>query len=166
MTRERWERIKSVFTEAFALPDGEREAFLLGVCGADTELHGEVASLLAAHAEEFLEAPFVLESRESSRIEGREVGELRIGKRIGSGGRGEVYEATVLATGEKIAVKRFGGDSALDPKEAARFRQEARAAIALRHPNAVRVRGFLEWEGEALHLDGSRRGKNAPADLE
>jgi serine/threonine protein kinase len=64
-----------------------------------------------------------------------------------------------VATGKTIAVKRLSGSSYRDAKEIARFRREARAAMALRHPNAVSVHGLLEWEGEFLILMDRVEGK-------
>ncbi len=152
MNRERWETVKARFAEALELPPAERDSYLSRNCGQDEELRREVSSLLQAHAEEFLETPLELEAPEPAALSGRAIQNLRIGERIGTGGLGEVYAAVDVLTGERIAVKRLAVPAPPDAKEVARFRQEARAAMALRHPNAVRVRGFLEWEGEFLIL--------------
>jgi eukaryotic-like serine/threonine-protein kinase len=63
-------------------------------------------------------------------------------ERLGSGGMGKVYRARHLSMDRPVAIKflhtRFSED------EAARLRllTEARAAVALRHPNAVSVTDF------------------------
>ena len=45
----RWQQIESLFQEALRHPVAERNAWLREACGTDTELHREVASLLANH---------------------------------------------------------------------------------------------------------------------
>ena len=164
MNRERWQQVKAILGDALDLPSSARRHFLLESCGGDVDLGREVDSLLAAYTEGFLEDSFELElelepPEGPTSLEGRGIQDLRIGERIGAGGVGEVYVATVIATGERIAVKRLAGESVVDPKRVARFRQEARAAMALHHPNAVRVRGLLEEDGEVLILMDLVSGK-------
>jgi hypothetical protein len=45
----RWQEIESLFQEALRHPVGERESWLREAYATDTELHREVASLLANH---------------------------------------------------------------------------------------------------------------------
>jgi eukaryotic-like serine/threonine-protein kinase len=66
---------------------------------------------------------------------------LRLGKVLGAGGMGTVYQAEDLASGQPVAVK------VLHPFLAAgggltRFRREAEAAANLQHENIVTVREF------------------------
>jgi serine/threonine protein kinase len=164
MKRERWQQVKAILGDALELPPAARPLFLLESCGGDVDLGREVDSLLAAYTESFLEDSFELElelerSEGSTSLEGRVIQDLRIGERIGAGGVGEVYAATMIATGERIAVKRLARESVGDPRRVARFRQEARAAMALHHPNAVGVRGLLEEEGELFILMDLVSGK-------
>src|SRR5690242_15702453 len=60
---------------------------------------------------------------------GTVIGPYRIGRRIGRGGMGEVYEAHDTRLGRDVAIKvsheRFSD----------RFEREARAVAALNHPN-------------------------------
>ena len=158
MERERWQRIKELFGRALELPGSEREQILLEAEADDYGLRREVESLLAAHSEEFLESPLsngdgfenAEPPPEPPDLIGKEVGGLRIVERIAIGGLGEIYRAVELETSLEVAVKRLLNEALSDPKQRARFRQEARAAMALRHPNVVRVHGVLEWEGELL----------------
>ncbi len=157
MERERWQRMKELFGRALELARVERESLLLEIEADDPSLRKEVEALLAAHSDEFLETPLSIGDVEDSPpkpeapgLIGIEVGGLRIVERIASGGLGEVYRALEPPTGRHVAVKRLLTDALSDPKQRARFRQEARAALALRHPNVVRVHGVLEWEGELL----------------
>ena len=67
---------------------------------------------------------------------------------IGRGGMGEVWQAQNSRTGARVALKIFngGGDSKL------RFRQEAKLAAQLAHPNIVHVYDLLEEEDGTLAL--------------
>jgi len=65
------------------------------------------------------------------------VGVLRLGIVLGRGAMGEVYEATHLETGERIAVKLLRRELLADPTALARFLREARATVD--SPHVVRV---------------------------
>ena len=47
MSRERWQRIESVFHDAVSLPPSERDRFLTSACAGDGGLRREVECLLA-----------------------------------------------------------------------------------------------------------------------
>src|SRR5262245_6012899 len=59
------------------------------------------------------------------------VGEFRLVREIGRGGMGVVYEAVQEPLGRTVAVKLLPLAAGLDPTEAERFRNEARAAAGL-----------------------------------
>lgn len=67
-----------------------------------------------------------------------ELGRYRLGKKLGAGGMGVVFEAEDSSLQRKVAIKLMfdAGGSAL---AMARFRREARAMAALSHPNIVQV---------------------------
>jgi len=77
---------------------------------------------------------------------------------IGHGGMGEVYLAQDAALGRKVAIKALRGDLAEDAHGLARFKQEARAASALNHPNILTIHDVFEWNGRHFivteHIDG------------
>ncbi len=72
-------------------------------------------------------------------IEGSVLGDYRIGKSLGSGAMGEVYEAEQLHLGRRYAVKVLPDSLSGDAQFAARFQQEARTLASLDHPNIVSV---------------------------
>jgi serine/threonine protein kinase len=77
----------------------------------------------------------------------------RIGEALGFGGMGAVFRAHDERLGRDVAVKVLTAAST-DPAEQevlrARFRREARAAAALRHPNVVTVHDFGTDPGAGL----------------
>ena len=62
--------------------------------------------------------------------------------RIGSGGMAEVYRARDLMLERTVAIKLLREDFSQDPAFRERFRQEARAAANLSHPNIVTIHDF------------------------
>jgi len=62
--------------------------------------------------------------------------------RIGSGGMAEVYRARDLTLERTVAIKLLREDFSQDPAFRERFRQEAKAAANLSHPNIVTVHDF------------------------
>jgi serine/threonine protein kinase len=58
---------------------------------------------------------------------------------LGSGGMGEVWLATEVRLGRKVALKVLPPDLTQDPLRVQRFEQEARAASALNHPNVCTI---------------------------
>lgn len=66
-------------------------------------------------------------------------GKYRLGRLVGEGGMGAVYEAEHVGLGTRVAVKLLSERSLGDPKSLVRFRREARAAAAVRHSNVVAV---------------------------
>src|SRR5262249_43630142 len=65
--------------------------------------------------------------------------DFRLVREIGRGGMGVVYEAEQLSLGRRVALKVLPFASALDPKQLARFKNEAQATAQLRHPHVVQV---------------------------
>jgi serine/threonine protein kinase len=76
--------------------------------------------------------------------EGRHVGATLVGKwkikrLIGTGSMGEVYEATHVELGKRVAVKMMNAHYADSPDVVARFRREARASSAIESDYIVQV---------------------------
>ena len=70
---------------------------------------------------------------------GRMLGDFRIIRELGRGGMGVVYEAEQLSLGRHIALKVLPFAAMLDKQQLARFKNEARAAATLDHPNIVAI---------------------------
>ena len=77
--------------------------------------------------------------RRPTSLVGQRIAHYELTERIGAGGMGEVYLATDISAGRKAALKllplRFTGD----PARLKRFEQEARAVVALNHPNILTI---------------------------
>src|SRR5262245_49448612 len=87
---------------------------------------------------------------------------------LGSGGMGEVYQATDAKLGRSVAIKLLPEVFASDTERVARFEREARVLASLNHPNIAAIygiehsggRNFLVMElvpGESL-ADRLKRG--------
>jgi WD40 repeat protein/tRNA A-37 threonylcarbamoyl transferase component Bud32 len=82
---------------------------------------------------------------------GSVVGSYRIEALHARGGMGEVYRATHIALGRRVALKVIRGDVAGEPAYRQRFTREARLAANLDHPNVVSPHDFGEHE-QRLYL--------------
>jgi serine/threonine protein kinase/tetratricopeptide (TPR) repeat protein len=125
----------------------ERRAFLDEACGADTALRQRVAQLLAADdaAGGILDRGPDGVARTTANLEPRLAagrlfaGRFRLGRKIGEGGMGEVWDADQIEPVERrVALKlvRAGLDSAC---LLARFDQERQALALMDHPNIAKV---------------------------
>ena len=76
------------------------------------------------------------------------LGHYRVGRLIGAGGMGEVYDAEDLQLGRRVALKVLPAEVASDRERLARFTREARALAALNHPGIVTIYSVDECDGE------------------
>ena len=147
MTPARLQTIEQIFRAALDQKPEQIGAFLDTACEGDEPLRCKVEALLASHqrAGSFIEtssvglATRIIENERADLLVGQTFGHYKISKRIGSGGMGEVYLATDVTASRKAALKllpmRFTGDA----NRLKRFQQEARAVVALNHPNILTV---------------------------
>jgi serine/threonine protein kinase/sugar lactone lactonase YvrE len=156
MNAERWKQIEDLFHQArLRQTPGERAAFLDGACGSDSALRAEVEQLLTAEdsAGSFINtsamkvaAPIIAADR-AAEMEGKTIAHYRIVSALGAGGMGEVYLATDIRNARQVALKLLPYHLAQDAERVRRFQQEARAVLALNHPNIVTVYEIGEKEG-------------------
>ncbi len=77
-----------------------------------------------------------------TRLEGQTLGKYRILEPLGRGGMAQVFRAYHPQLDRYVAVKVLRSDLVEEEEFLARFRREARAVAALRHPNIVQVYDF------------------------
>lgn len=78
--------------------------------------------------------------------------QFRLMKALGIGGMGKVYLAEQPSMDRHAAVKILRATKSLSDEERQRFRQEARAASRLTHPNIITVYNFGELSDHSLFL--------------
>jgi eukaryotic-like serine/threonine-protein kinase len=76
-----------------------------------------------------------------------QLGQYRIGERIGRGGMGAVYRAEHIRLKKSVAVKILSTDPIRDRRSAARFQLEMEVVGKLDHPNIVRATDAGEASG-------------------
>src|SRR5882724_11930853 len=177
MTPERWQQVKQIFQSALERNPAERSAFLNQACADDPALRSEVESLIASHdqAGDSIEAMAaeaateMLGDEQPGPILGKHISHYEVLSLLGRGGMGEVFLAQDASLGRKVALKLLRSDFTRNEERLRRFRQEARAASALNHPNILTIHeighdGSLHFmateyvEGETLrqHLSRAR----------
>jgi serine/threonine protein kinase len=82
---------------------------------------------------------------------GKSLAHYEILERIGAGGMGEVFRARDTKLGREVAIKVLPPEMAGDPERQKRFKREAMAVAALKHPNIVTIYS-VEEEGDTLFL--------------
>lgn len=155
---ERWEQVKVLFAEITEAPEQERHARLAAI--NDSEIAREVCQLVASFNNartRFLnslssdtEANFGVTARfnPGQLIASRFV----IGRLLGTGGMGEVYEAEDLQSRERVALK-FIRLNALPVQEAlSRFRREIHIARKVTHQNVCRLHEIFSYTDAGSEL--------------
>ncbi len=151
MKPERLQQIDGIFQTAIELPPERRSAFLDVACANDPELRSEVESLISSleSSGDFIEgsaADVAASLLASETLRGKQVAQFQVGDTLGRGGMGEVYAATDRM-GRQVALKVLAPRLVQDRQHVTRFLQEARAVLALNHPNIVTVYDIGEADG-------------------
>jgi eukaryotic-like serine/threonine-protein kinase len=155
MSPERWKLTERIFHDALELDPNRREAFLCETCGTDEELRREVELLIAAHLEvrnldikpAFDAVAKAIAERKNIINPGHMLGLYKILAPLGAGGMSEVYLAHDSRLERKVAIKILPAFLAMDEEKLRRFKQEARAASALNHPNILTVHEVGQTDG-------------------
>ena len=150
-SREQWERVKRVASEAWALPAAERKLYASKECGEDEGLRAEVQSLLEsmeAVGERFETPALVMPSSQGAVADtllpsafepGHSIGGWTIVRLLGSGGMGTVYLAERVGEEfrQRAALKIIRGPA--DAILLRRFQDERRILATLDHPHIARL---------------------------
>ncbi len=147
MTTSDIHKIETIFHSALEHEPAKRGAFLDIACGGDELLRQKVDALLSSdqQATDFIEKPptafaatvIEAQARETDSLIGRTIGHYKITQHLGSGGMGEVYVALDTKSERKAVLKLLPARFTSDPERIKRFQHEARALVALNHPNIL-----------------------------
>src|SRR5262249_19387803 len=78
---------------------------------------------------------------------GTKLAHFQITAHLGSGGMGDVYQATDTKLGRSVAIKFLPEAFSHDTERVARFQREARVLASLNHPNIAAIHGVEEISG-------------------
>ncbi len=148
-----WKTLKVVLGDALELPAGDRVAWVQEKCGEDTQLRDAVLTLLPEddHQEGFMEAPAVVATLAREPKTGDRLGHYQLGRLLGEGGMGQVFEATQERPQRTVALKVLR-PGLFSQKAAQRFEWEAEVLGKLSHRAIAKI-----WEaGEEVLPDGNR----------
>ena len=95
-----------------------------------------------------------------------QLGPYRIGRQIGRGGMGTVYQGTNLETGQPAAIKVLSPRLAVEEGFRDRFETEIATLKKLKHPNIVRLYGFGEQDGHLYYAMELVEGTNLEDELQ
>jgi eukaryotic-like serine/threonine-protein kinase len=140
MDPERWERVQTLFHDALDRPEPDRATFLDQACSTDADLKSQVLAMLeedrrssvldtdmASVAANLLDSPPT-----------KKFGPYRLGRLLGEGGMGVVYQAERDDLGSAVAIKILR-DAWMSPARRARFAAEQRTLAGLNHPSIARL---------------------------
>jgi len=151
-----WNRMWDFFHEASVLTEPDRSTFLDDCCSDDPALRAELDSLLRAadDADEVFESPLHPPGHAASELDalfddneddpklpsltGRTIGRFTLGRLLGEGGAGVVYEATRENPRLTLALKLLR-TGLVSPEAHRRFHYESRILAHLRHPGIAAI---------------------------
>jgi eukaryotic-like serine/threonine-protein kinase len=150
MSPETYRQAAGLFERLCELPDADLIPALEAACGGNAELREQVIRLIEADREaggSFLGRPAV---EDAARLvtpwslalpsAGTVIGNYSLGRQIGAGGMGVVFEGRDLRLERRVAIKILpSGIAAQAQDRIQRFQREARAASSLNHPHIVSI---------------------------
>src|ERR1700693_3852246 len=145
MDGTRWGRIQSIFHDALALPEFERQAFLQTVCGDDEAMMTEVLAMLKKDGQGaslldrgLPDVAYRMVGASLDSVSFRGFGPYRLKRILGEGGMGGVWLAEREDTGNLVAFK-FLPHAGLSPARRDRFAHEIKTLAKLKHPFIARL---------------------------
>ncbi len=135
MTSARWERLKELFAAGQELEQEAWPKFAADSCKDDLALRDELLQTLRAHAaaaDDFLVSPA------ASPTTAQQIGGYTLGRILGVGGMGTVYEATQDAPSRTVALKVLRSRGA-SPALQRRLETEAEILARLQHPGIAQI---------------------------
>ena len=157
MTENDMEKVQMYFEAALAVPVEKRAAFLVDLCGENSQLFHKVDALLQADAQSkawdsnrVFDDATVIQPRTFQVND--EIGPYSIIEQIGSGGMGVIYRALDKRLQRHVAIKFLPAGMNSDPQIRQRFLAEARAASQLDHPNICVIHDVGETPSGQLYL--------------
>lgn len=147
MNPARWQKIEKIYYAALESAEENRADFLDEICADDLELRREIESLLAESDSNdgFLsKSPLnlgmaLVSNQAENALAGETIGHYKILKMLGQGGMGEVFLAEDTNLARRVALKMLPAFLTEEADSIRRFRQEARAASAISHPNVAHI---------------------------
>jgi len=97
---------------------------------------------------------------------GTRLAHYEISTHLGTGGMGEVYQATDSKLGRSVAIKFLPGAFSHDNERVARFEREARVLASLNHPNIAAIFGVEESGGRKFLVMELAPGETLAARIE
>jgi serine/threonine protein kinase len=137
-----YRRVCDVFDAAMELDAEARAAFLDDVCRDAPLVRREVESLLESldgtRTAELL-PPLLRVADPGELAIGQRIGPYTVGRELGEGGMGVVYQATRDDVGKTVALKLVRHGRLASPEHLRRFLLERRVLARLEHPNIARL---------------------------
>jgi eukaryotic-like serine/threonine-protein kinase len=90
---------------------------------------------------------YVINALRCEAFEARQLNQYKLGRRLGTGGMGEVYLAEHRLLKRPCALKLIRPETAGDPAALGRFEREVRVTARLSHPNTVEVYDYGRTDG-------------------
>jgi predicted Ser/Thr protein kinase len=172
VTRDRWERLKILFSGALDQPAERRHEWLTRHAQGDDTLAREAGALLLAHdtAGGFLEEPAVVDPADVAASDdlhsGMRVGAYEIEQEIGRGGMGVVYLARDLRLGRRVALKALPRLHDANTALRERLRREAQAAANISHTAIATVYALEDVDGRLFIASEYIEGHSLRSEIE
>ena len=140
-----WQRAACVVAAITAVPVATalyafvQHSYALYPAFLTTERVSESLVLMLLAAGLSIYGTHVINSLRTEAFEARQLNQYRLGRRLGTGGMGEVYLAEHQFLKRPCALKLVRPEAAGDPVTLSRFEREVRATARLSHPNTVEI---------------------------